>query len=85
MKTNDLARVVDQPSERPRGSTASGNVRTGTAMMKPLMFALVLGWFVVNFSGQPVAGPFATLGDCQNMATYMAAHYTGVSTICQAR
>jgi hypothetical protein len=54
-------------------------------MMKHLISALVLGWFVVNFSGQPVAGPFATLGDCQNMATYMAAHYTGVSTICQAR
>jgi hypothetical protein len=38
---------------------------------------------VVTFAGAPVAGPFALLSECQDMATYMSKRYGNVSQTCQ--
>lgn len=45
--------------------------------------ATLLGWYVVTYSGQPVAGPFTLLNDCQDMARYMSQRYYNVSQVCQ--
>ena len=51
--------------------------------MKRVLPLIMLAWFVVNYSGQTVAGPFTLLSDCTDMARYMAAHYVGIATVCQ--
>lgn len=51
--------------------------------MKRFLSALIAGWFVVTYSGQPVAGPFTLLSDCSGMAKFMAAKYSNVSAVCQ--
>lgn len=51
--------------------------------MKRFLSALIFGWFVVTYSGQPVAGPFTLLSDCAATAKFMAARYSNVSTVCQ--
>ena len=53
--------------------------------MKQYAFALMLGWFVVTYSGDKVAGPFTLLTDCQDMVKIMAAKFYNVSTVCQAK
>jgi len=49
------------------------------------MLALVLGWFVTTISGQPVAGPFLHLQDCQAVAAIMAEQSPFISQICMAK
>ena len=51
--------------------------------MKRFLYALFVGWFVVTFSGQPVAGPFTLLSECADVAKFMAARHYNVSTVCQ--
>ena len=51
--------------------------------MKRFIGALVFGWFVVTYSGQPVAGPFTLLHECSEVAKFMASKYYNVSAICQ--
>jgi len=50
---------------------------------KRLLLAFLTGWFVVTYSGQPVAGPFMLLSDCTEMAKIMSQKYYNVSSVCQ--
>ena len=50
-----------------------------------LMRIVFAGWFVVTYTGTPVAGPFTLLSECQDMARIMAARYPTVSRVCQSR
>lgn len=50
-----------------------------------LLTVLWLGWVVVTYSGQMVAGPFALLSDCLAVADYMAQRDVYVSRICEQR
>ena len=45
--------------------------------------AAVGGWYVVTYSGQPVAGPFSLLGDCTREAQHLARQYSNVSSVCK--
>jgi hypothetical protein len=40
-------------------------------------------WFVVTYTGQPVAGPFQWLDDCRAVARVLAAQQYNVSTVCR--
>jgi hypothetical protein len=45
----------------------------------------IIAWYVVTYSGQAVAGPFTLLGECTDMAKYLASRYYNVSTVCVSR
>ncbi len=47
------------------------------------LWTVVFAWYVVTYSGQPVAGPFTLLNDCTDMAKIMHAKYNNVSEVCQ--
>ena len=53
--------------------------------MKKFAVFLLSGWFVVTYSGQLMAGPFALLNECSDMAAIMAAKYPNISRVCQYR
>lgn len=53
--------------------------------MNVFLRILVFGWFVTTISGEPVAGPFVLLQDCQAVAAQMSAQSPFISQICQAR
>ena len=56
-----------------------------TVRLVRLVAGLALGWYVVTYSGQHVAGPFASWSDCNEMAAIMHARYPlNVSTFCQS-
>jgi hypothetical protein len=48
-----------------------------------LLTALALGWFVVTYSDQKVAGPFLITEDCQDVAKIMSQKYWNVSPECR--
>jgi hypothetical protein len=53
--------------------------------VKIIRILVLAAWYVVTYSGQPVAGPFSQLNDCTAMAQYMSQHYQNISTVCQSR
>jgi hypothetical protein len=54
-----------------------------SAWLRKLAAAAVFSWWVVTYTGTPVAGPFLTLQECQDSANYPHVKYTNVSTVCQ--
>jgi hypothetical protein len=53
-------------------------------MMTKTMLALtLLGWFVINWQGKAVAGPFVNFEDCMTIARTMGSE--NVQQVCQAR
>lgn len=54
-------------------------------MISKLLRSLVLGWFVMTYTNQAVAGPFVLLSECREMAEIMSQRYSGISRVCQFR
>jgi hypothetical protein len=53
--------------------------------MKHLIIAALLGWYVMTYSGQKVAGPFTQLSECTEWAKWLHAKYYNVSEVCLSR
>jgi hypothetical protein len=51
--------------------------------MKKLVVGVVFAWFVVNFQGQRLTGPFQFVGECNSTAQDMARHRSDVSGVCR--
>ena len=54
-------------------------------MIRSLFVTLLLGWYVVTYSGKAVAGPFTLLSDCTDLAKIMHQKYSNVSDVCQSK
>jgi hypothetical protein len=51
--------------------------------MKKFLVGLTFAWFVVNYSGQRLTGPFQFVGECNEAAAEMARHRSDVLSVCR--